>query len=143
MRTYDITIGDKLYSIEVKAVGSTSASVLVNGKQLTIGIAAIKEKFTPSQSKAPTVSVTPQMKAPVVASASSSGDNEIAAPIPGKILKLHVKVGDSVKAGTSLLTLEAMKMENEIKTNSDGTVTKLHVAVGDNVSQGQSLVELG
>jgi biotin carboxyl carrier protein len=65
------------------------------------------------------------------------------APIPGKLVKVLVKAGDPVKAGQTLLVLEAMKMENELRAPRAGVVSLLHVAEGTAVETGQDLVTLG
>jgi biotin carboxyl carrier protein len=64
------------------------------------------------------------------------------APMPGKVLKVHVKVGDEVKAGQTLLLLEAMKMEHEIKAPRDGKVVALAAVEGSMVTPGKKLVTL-
>ena len=61
------------------------------------------------------------------------------APMPGNILDVKVKPGDSVKAGDVLLILEAMKMENEISAPQDGTVASVNVRKGDVVNSGDLL----
>ena len=63
------------------------------------------------------------------------------APIPGTIVAVLVKAGESVKTGQELCTLEAMKMKNAIRANRDGTVANVLVANGDSVKYGQPLVE--
>jgi len=68
---------------------------------------------------------------------------EIIAPMPGKIVKILVKVGDQVKEDDELLILEAMKMENPIFSTSDGTVNEIKVKEGDSVSSDQVLIVLG
>jgi biotin carboxyl carrier protein len=65
------------------------------------------------------------------------------APIPGKVVKVPIKVGDAVKAGQTLLVLEAMKMENEIRAPHAAAVLALHVTEGMAVENGQDLVSLG
>ena len=67
--------------------------------------------------------------------------NNIMSPMPGKILKVIVKNGEAVKAGSILLILEAMKMENVIKASKDATVKKLHCEEGSLVMQDQLLLE--
>jgi biotin carboxyl carrier protein len=64
----------------------------------------------------------------------------VSAQIAGKILSVRTKVGDAVKQGDVLLTLEAMKMENEIKSPADGTVKEIPVTEGQRVSEGDLLV---
>ena len=62
--------------------------------------------------------------------------------MPGNILDVRVKAGDSVKAGDVLLILEAMKMENEILAPQDGTVASVSVNKGDSVNVNDLLVSL-
>lgn len=74
-------------------------------------------------------------------SSASSKINNIKAPMPGLIIDLKVKAGDSVNAGDALLILEAMKMENVLKSPGGGTVRSVKVKKGDSVEKGQVLVE--
>jgi biotin carboxyl carrier protein len=61
----------------------------------------------------------------------------VEAPMPGKILSLKVKVGDTVKEDSELGILEAMKMENPILAPVSGKVVKIEVTVNQNVESGQ------
>ena len=65
----------------------------------------------------------------------------LAAPMPGKILALLVEAGSTVKAGTPLLVMEAMKMEHSIVAPSNGTAKAFCYAVGEQVAEGALLVE--
>ena len=67
--------------------------------------------------------------------------NTVKAPMPGLIIDLRVKAGDQVKAGDSLLVLEAMKMENVIKAPGDAVVKTVKVKKGDSVEKNQLLIE--
>ncbi len=64
----------------------------------------------------------------------------IISPIPGKVVKLFVKEGDTVKAGQIVLVIAAMKMESEFKTQKAGVVRSVNVAEGQNVEARQELV---
>lgn len=64
------------------------------------------------------------------------------APMPGKILEVMVETGDVVKAGDTLLILEAMKMQNAILASTKGIIKKVHVKVGDTTSKSDLLIEL-
>jgi biotin carboxyl carrier protein len=66
----------------------------------------------------------------------------VVAPIAGRIVKIHVAVGEVVAAGTSVLVLEAMKMENELVAERGGTVSKIYRAAGESVDTGEKLLEL-
>jgi len=68
---------------------------------------------------------------------------KVVAPMPGKVLQLKVKEGDSIKEGDTLLILEAMKMENEIVANTSGNVKKINVAANDMVDTGDVLLVIG
>ena len=62
--------------------------------------------------------------------------------IPGLILEVFVKDGQSVKSGDKLLVLEAMKMKNSITTPQDGKIKSVNVSQGDSVPKGFLLIEL-
>ncbi len=64
----------------------------------------------------------------------------LVAPMPGKVIEIKVKKGKKVKAGDTLVILEAMKMEHSIKASEDGTVSQLLIAVNDQVENGALLM---
>ena len=84
----------------------------------------------PAPAAAPAVPAAP---------AGAAGAVVVNAPMPGNILDVKVKPGDSVKAGDTLLILEAMKMENEISAPQDGTIATIDVRKGDVVDSGALL----
>lgn len=128
-------------------------NIKVNGISYEVEIEEIKEGAP--QAAAPTLAkVTPKVAAPKVeapkakakekeAIAAGAGEHSIDAPMPGKIVKVVVEEGQSVKAGDVLLVLEAMKMQNEITADADGTVKAVNVEAGQNVKVKESLVILG
>jgi len=67
----------------------------------------------------------------------AEGRQQVAAPMPGKIVRLLVKAGDSVQAGQGLLVVEAMKMQNEIRAPKSGTIDRLCVIEGQTVNAGE------
>jgi len=69
----------------------------------------------------------------------AEGRQQILAPMPGKVVRLLVKQGDTVEAGKGLLVVEAMKMQNEIRAPKSGTVERLLVAEGQAVNAGDLL----
>lgn len=75
--------------------------------------------------------------------AATKGNGAVTATMPGVVVELLVKKGDSVTKGQPLLILSAMKMQNEIASPADGVVKELHVAAGQAVSGGAKLVSLG
>jgi 3-methylcrotonyl-CoA carboxylase alpha subunit len=77
------------------------------------------------------------------ASESSSADGMLVAPMPGMITVLHVKPGERVKRGETLMVLEAMKTENSILAPFDGKVERLDVDLGSQVGEGAVLAKIG
>ena len=76
------------------------------------------------------------------ASSSSSGNNAVKSPMPGKVFKLHVSEGDKVLKGDVLLVIESMKMENRIMSTRDAVIKKIHVSLNDMIEASTVLVEL-
>ena len=72
----------------------------------------------------------------------SAGASAVTAPLPGTVTKVLVAVGQQVKAGETVLTMEAMKMENNITAETAGTVKAILVQPGAQVQSGDALVEL-
>jgi acetyl/propionyl-CoA carboxylase alpha subunit len=72
--------------------------------------------------------------------AQAEGAQQVVAPMPGKVVKLLVTVGDEVKARQGLIVVEAMKMENELRSPKDGRVTDIAVSEGQSVEAGRLLV---
>jgi acetyl/propionyl-CoA carboxylase alpha subunit len=77
------------------------------------------------------------------ASAGPIGPAPILAPMPGLIVRVNVKVGDTVEAGEGVVVMEAMKMENELRATAAGVVKSVEVAAGTAVEKGALLVALG
>ena len=72
-------------------------------------------------------------------SADDHGPRKITAPMPGKVVRLLVREGESVELGAGLAVVEAMKMQNEIKSPKKGTVQKVLVGEGATVNAGDVL----
>ena len=67
--------------------------------------------------------------------------NAIKSPMPGLVLEVNVKVGDTIKEDATLLILEAMKMENSISSPRDGVIKSINVNKGDAIDKGVLLIE--
>jgi 3-methylcrotonyl-CoA carboxylase alpha subunit len=77
-----------------------------------------------------------------MAVAEADEPDALAAPMPGRVVRVHVAEGEHVRANAPLVILEAMKMEHVIAATAPGRVTRLHVAAGDQVVRGAPLVDL-
>jgi biotin carboxyl carrier protein len=72
----------------------------------------------------------------------AEGSNQVASPMPGKIVKIPVKVGDVVTAGQTMIIVEAMKMQSEFKATGDKIVQAILVKEGDTVDSHQVMIKL-
>lgn len=126
---YHVIINNQSYTIELlnKTENGKGMFILVNGVKHEV---EIKDRFDALLSQL-------GMDKLMV-----SKSNLIKAPMPGMVLQIHVKEGDTLKKGDPLLVLEAMKMENIIKADQDGTVKRIGVAVKQAVEKNTVLVEL-
>ncbi len=76
------------------------------------------------------------------AQATHAGPQPVTAPMPGLIVRVHVKPGESVTQGQGVVSMEAMKMENELRAATSGTVKAVLVKPGQAVEKGAVLLEL-
>ena len=123
MKEYTITVNGVAYDVTVDEKGNGGAS-------------AAPVAAPVAKAAAPAATPVPAQKAP------QAGNISVTAPMPGKVLAVKVKVGDSVTSGAPVLVLEAMKMENDIVAPKDGKVVAVNVKAGDSVESGAVLVSL-
>ena len=71
--------------------------------------------------------------------ADDQGPKKLSAPMPGKVVRVLLKQGDPVEAGSGVLVVEAMKMQNEVKSPKKGTIQKILVSEGAAVNAGDVL----
>jgi biotin carboxyl carrier protein len=156
MNEYVLTINQKEYRAEVGEINADVALILVNGqeyrvelKQLALGklmpAAAPAAESRPAAILPPLVAAgAPAPAAPPAAAGAGAGETSslVKAPLPGLIIDVKVREGEKVKAGQSIIVMEAMKMENQIQATTDGTVKKIFVKKGDNVAEGNAMVEI-
>ena len=110
MKKYNITVNGTSYAVEVEEAGSVAAP------------AAAAPAPAPAPAAAPAPAPAPEAPAaPAAAAPAAGGAGSLTAPMPGTILDIKVSPGQAVKAGDTLLILEAMKMENEIAAPGDAT----------------------
>lgn len=73
---------------------------------------------------------------------SGSGENNILAPLPGRIFKINIKEGDNIKKGDVVIVIDAMKMENNIVAKKDAVAKKILVQLDEMVEAGVPLIEI-
>ena len=149
MKKYSLTINGNSYEVKIDDINeaSTLAHVTVNGTKYDVEIAGgkapvVKKPQVTAAPEATGLSVTP--KTPIAtkpaAAPVAAGGLKVACPLPGTVLSINVKEGDTVAAGQTLLVLEAMKMENNIDAERGGVVKQVRVQAGATVMEGDVLL---
>lgn len=140
MKEYKYKINGNTYNVSIGDIDDNIAQVEVNGVPYKVELEkaqAVKVVSAPRPSAAPrTESGNKVISKPSV----SGGSNVVKAPLPGVVLSVQVKEGDTVKASDAVIVLEAMKMENAIHAGRDGKIKSINVKQGDSVLQDDVLI---
>ncbi len=139
----DVSVGGRRVDVDVVSLGGT-LSVRIDGHIVDLttegtppeigAIASGHRSYVRVESD--------RMRAAEAAKKSKGGgaDRVLKSPMPGRVVKVLVKVGDEVAAGQALLVVEAMKMENELKAKAAATIAEIHVEAGATVEANAKLV---
>ncbi len=144
-----IKVNDKIYNVDVKQTSSFEYSLLLAQNSYNIELAATennpKKYFINHGIDNLTATVTDcQSRYAQTRAVFGHTDNKnlIQTPMPGKVIKIFFNEGDKVKAGETVIIVEAMKMQSEYKSSDDKTVKKILVKEGDTIESNQPLVIL-
>ncbi|MCI7576452.1 MAG: biotin/lipoyl-binding protein [Bacteroidales bacterium] len=138
MKEFKFLINGHSYEVAVNEIENQLAEVTVNGTTFQVQIEKEQKAAVAPIRRIQSASVTTQ----TAAATQAKGIQTVKSPLPGSIVKVNVKVGDQVKAGDELLTMESMKMENSIKSEYTGVVKAVLVEAGKNVMQDDKLIEI-
>ncbi|MBE5759269.1 MAG: biotin/lipoyl-binding protein [Clostridiales bacterium] len=132
---YKVTLNGKVFVVNVH---EGEAEVL---DEYEVGMAAAPKAAPAPVAAAPAAAPAPKAEeAPAAAPAAPvEGGEPVNSPLPGSIVEIVAKVGDTVKNGQPILILEAMKMENEILAPKDGVIAQILVERGQFVNNGDVL----
>ncbi len=145
MPEYKITVNDRTYTVSLGRILDDSVAVTLDGRTYKVKVEAPMRKA----SKTPVIKRHRQVvNAADVPDRTSppgitAGKGEILAPLPGIILKLLVKTGDTVDEGQPVAVVEAMKMENEIESPVSGKVGEIPVSEGENILENAVIMKIG
>lgn len=126
MKRFNVTVNGVAYDVTVEEVG---------------GSAPVAPVAAPAPAAAPAPVAAPAPAAAPVA-AGSAGAVEVKAPLQGTVMKVNVKVGDSVKKGAAVCVIEALKMENDVPAPQDGVIASILVKSGDSVKTDEVLITM-
>jgi biotin carboxyl carrier protein len=142
-----VRIGDKDYQVDYRQLTGSLYSLIMDGRSHQVTVTKGEGGYEVYlRGKTYPVQILDEAAKRLRVSkrgAAASGQQTISAPMPGKVLKLLVKVGDSIQSGQGIVVVEAMKMENEIRSSAPGMVKEIKVSEGNTVNAGEVLVVLG
>ncbi|MDY5075596.1 MAG: biotin/lipoyl-containing protein [Paludibacteraceae bacterium] len=146
MKKFKFTIAGQPYDTTVNEIEPNVCEVTVNGTVFQVEIEkqeTVKKKPVVAPRPAATATgAAVSASKPAAAAPASAGTTVVKSPLPGSIVKVMVQVGQDIKKGDTLLTMESMKMENVIASEVTGKVKSVLVQPGQNVMQDDKLVEI-
>jgi len=163
MRRYTLEIRGREFVVDIEEEAADRFAVTVGGEsyvvtltgdedlpEATIAPALALGQPAGAATSAPAVAVVPRESRPAPRAAAPApaprkpagggGAGAVTAPMPGVILDVGVKVGDTVDRGQVVAVLEAMKMQNSIKSPRAGTIAEVCVTVGQAVGHGDTII---
>ena len=142
MKTYKFKINGKDYTVDINGIEGRNAELTVNGVAYNVELSEEPAQAAVPQAAAPVAPQPEAAPAPSAAPAPAGPGAIVRSPLPGVIISIDVKEGQTVKKGQKVAVLEAMKMENEIQSDVDGTVTAILVQKGDSVLEGADILKI-
>jgi biotin carboxyl carrier protein len=141
MKKYKFTINDTAYDAKIVSVEDHIISLELNGVPFEVTVdKEIRQTKTPKL----VVQAAPMATANDVAkTAPAAALSEIKSPLPGTVMDVCCRVGDTISIGQKVITLEAMKMENSIQSDKAGVVKEIRVNRGTAVMEGDILIVIG
>jgi len=136
---YKIKTNGVEYEVQIHKVEGNFAHLTVNEVDFEVEVEGMTIA-NPTRMSINNVAKPVEPETSVVIPKNPKSANEMRSPLPGTVLELRVKKGDTIKKGQVLLILEAMKMENSIQAECEGIVEEIKVHKGDSVLEGDVLL---
>jgi biotin carboxyl carrier protein len=143
MKHYRIRVDGRTFDVRLLSdPRQETVQVEVDGEVLSVDLEVLEAeqeggRLESSLGPAPEAGVAP----PTAAAPQVASGKTVTAPLPGVIKQLAVRPGQKVTPGTTLLVIEAMKMDNIIRASREGVVDTIHVAEGHRVAHGEPMLD--
>ena len=144
----EIMVDDKIYQVDLMHNDEGIFSILENGRSFNIELVPqVKPKhYTAytlySNYEVEVIDAESRYRRNRLNTTQLISENNVSSPMPGKVVKIPVGIGDTVKKGDTVITISAMKMESEYKSPIDGTIKVIHVQEGSTIEANQILIEI-
>jgi len=142
-QSWRVVVDGQPHEAEAVEIATHTFSILLNGKSYELRVSELPNgtlKIQSAQNEFIAEIVDPREWRGRHGATEVEGRQQIVAPMPGKIVRILVKAGDTVESGQGLVVVEAMKMQNEIRSPKSGTVEKIVAKEGDAVNAGDVLI---
>ena len=139
-----IKVGDNWYTVQIGDLTQSPVQVTVEGETFEVEVEGLSPPPAPTR-RGRSRSRQTQIETPTAQSQSSAAnysDDILRSPMPGRVISILVRPGDSVSAGDEVCVVEAMKMEQSIRAHRDGVVKTIFVQPMDPVKADDPLIEL-
>lgn len=128
MRNYDVQVNGKQFPVTLIARKGSNIEFKVGEESYSVDVRPVFEQRNSSHGTQQNVSL--------------SSNGEIKSPMPGIIVSIPKVVGATVKAGETVVVIEAMKMENNIPAPKNGVIKAVHIKPAQEVNSGQILISI-
>ncbi len=132
----NLIIEGKQYQVTLKDLNARPIIAEVDGQTYEVWPEDEQTPLPAAKSSA----LTPVAPAAAAPTPAAAGSLTLSSPLPGVIISIEVREGQTVSSGQELYVLEAMKMKNSIKANRDGKIASIHVNPGDLVKHNQPIM---
>jgi biotin carboxyl carrier protein len=119
---YTVLLNDRVFRCAFDVLPNGQVEIVVNGVRYPVTVRDKKQRQTNA------------------GGAAAGGKAVLAAPMPGKVVRVMCAVGDEVETNQGLLVVEAMKMQNEVQSPKAGKVVELKVVEGQTVNAGETMI---
>lgn len=141
-----LQVDDEIYEVDALKVSEGIYSLIYKGKSYNIEMIesasprhyTVNSRFSTYELEV--IDAQSRYRASRSKGTTADSGNTIISPMPGKVVKIPVNVGDAVEAGDTLIIVSAMKMESEFKAKKAGVVKSIHVKEGDTIDANKVLV---
>ena len=136
---YQVTVNGKTLLVDTVRRSGSQICFSIDGQNYDVDVSAVIADRTETTSTAPVSTA----RRPTKPSPSAAVPGDVRSPMPGIIVNVLVKVGDTVTAGQTVVVMEAMKMENNIPSVTAGVVSAVHVQKGQEIENNGLLISIG